>query len=739
MNNYIKTIISGLKQWVSAQITKSKSDWNQNDSSATNYVKNRTHYSYEKEIVFLPNTNLTEYDMDGVGESAINLPSAIKAGQEYNVIFDGNTYSCVGYTNTNISGSIMLGNMNIVESMIGLDFADTGEPFLIVYASTRAMAANAYVYTPTIDSHTIKITYMGEAVKRIDKKYLPDMDYVNYKQYQNLTDDQMQMARDNIGAGTSNFSGSYTDLTNKPTIYTDVIRYNTNQSLTDAQKLKVKANIGIGTFDGTFNSLNGKPSTDTVRYGAQSLSTDQKKQARLNIGASDFSGRYSDLTGAPEYDSSYDRLYTTATHTERITLYDDLDGDTKTTPMASWSPTTWHCDPHGQDGSKTSSTTFGFSNRDDDIVLQAQYMKSNGSVITSQDIQFTGIATPTADNDAANKAYVDGLVGDTTVSEQISSAIGAIPVADNYKNGLMTSSDKKKLDTVESNAQKNVQSDWTQNDMTSMEFVQNRPFYDGPLSITWDGVTKGHPADMYDSSNYRVKIADTIFTDEELQTARFVINENGTTTEVAVADVWEDRSTTSSLTGIWYNDMPCVYVVRQAGSLVGPGTYFLYNYSSKIYIQSLTIGSDTDVKKIDEKYIPDTIARASDVSNLSTLVGDTSVAEQISEATYTQSQVDELITVVREFCLPKITSITLTESNWVFSANYYYQDVPVGVCTPTSKVDLQPTYSQLATWQDDGLAFTTQSKDGIVRVWAVPDAPREDITVQISVQEVLEV
>lgn len=120
------------------------------------------------------------------------------------------------------------------------------------------------------------------------------------------------------------------------------------------------------------------------------------------------------------------------------------------------------------------------------------------------------------------------------------------------------------------------------------------------------------------------------------------------------------------------------------------------------------------------------------------LVG-TSVTEQISTATYTQVQVDALIAAVKEFCLPKIRTITLTESNWVFSANYYYQDVPVGVCTPTSKVDLQPTYSQLATWQDDGLAFTTQSRDGIVRVWAIPEAPREDIVVQISVQEVLEV
>lgn len=117
----------------------------------------------------------------------------------------------------------------------------------------------------------------------------------------------------------------------------------------------------------------------------------------------------------------------------------------------------------------------------------------------------------------------------------------------------------------------------------------------------------------------------------------------------------------------------------------------------------------------------------------------TSVTERISEATYTQSQVDAFMEDVKQFCLPKIRTITLTESNWVFSANYYYQDVPVGACTSTSKVDLQPTYSQLATWQDDGLAFTTQSGDGIVRVWAIPEAPREDVTVQISIQEVLEV
>lgn len=120
------------------------------------------------------------------------------------------------------------------------------------------------------------------------------------------------------------------------------------------------------------------------------------------------------------------------------------------------------------------------------------------------------------------------------------------------------------------------------------------------------------------------------------------------------------------------------------------------------------------------------------------LVG-TSVSKQISEATYTQEQVDVLIATVKETCMPKVTSITLRADYWVFSSNAYYQDVALNCATPTSKVDLQPTHYQLAEWQTDGLAFSTDSGDGIVRVWVTDVEPREDITIQVTVQEVLEV
>ena len=55
-------------------------------------------------------------------------------------------------------------------------------------------------------------------------------------------------------------SGNYNDLSNKPTIPTDYVKY-TAQTLTQAQKSQARSNIGAGTsdFDGTWGSLSGKP------------------------------------------------------------------------------------------------------------------------------------------------------------------------------------------------------------------------------------------------------------------------------------------------------------------------------------------------------------------------------------------------------------------------------------------------------------------------------------------------
>ena len=88
--------------------------------------------------------------------------------------------------------------------------------------------------------------------------------------------------------------------------------------------------------------------------------------------------------------------------------------------------------------------------------------------------------------------------------------------------------------------------------------------------------------------------------------------------------------------------------------------------------------------------------------------------------------------------LPKVTTINLV-TGWGGNSSPYYQDVTLSCCTETSVVDLQPTPAQLASWQDEGLAFTTQSGDGIVRVYVAGGKPTSAISVQVKVQEVVEV
>lgn len=83
----------------------------------------------------------------------------------------------------------------------------------------------------------------------------------------------------------------------------------------------------------------------------------------------------------------------------------------------------------------------------------------------------------------------------------------AIGVVTSDKNGLMSSSDKTKLDGVESGAQVNVQADWNQNDKTAPDYIKNRigwwgysrlqsvigyctdPIEDADLTSTYPGYT----------------------------------------------------------------------------------------------------------------------------------------------------------------------------------------------------------------------------------------------------------
>ena len=184
------------------------------------------------------------------------------------------------------------------------------------------------------------------------------MYYLQYVE-QDLTAEQQAQARANIGAGTSSFSGNYSDLTGTPQLsdvalsgnyydlsnlptfstvatsgdYNDLINkpyavLYTSQNLEYYQQEQARQNIGAGTsnFDGDYDSLTNAPTKlsdfendvgyltnatlNFVSFEPQTLTTEQQSQARTNIGAgtSNFSGSYLDLSNKPSIPSATSEL-----------------------------------------------------------------------------------------------------------------------------------------------------------------------------------------------------------------------------------------------------------------------------------------------------------------------------------------------------------------------------------------------------------------------------------------------
>ena len=140
-------------------------DWNQNDSTAADYIKNRPFYSETTETVFVEESTVP-FTSPGAGLYYATIQSAFKptAGETYKVSWDGVAYECVGET---VSGYTVIGN----PSVIGVG-ADTGEPFVI---SPLADNSGIEIYTKdTSASHTISISGSIAEVIQIPDKYISD-------------------------------------------------------------------------------------------------------------------------------------------------------------------------------------------------------------------------------------------------------------------------------------------------------------------------------------------------------------------------------------------------------------------------------------------------------------------------------------------------------------------------------------------------------------------------------------
>ena len=144
-------------------------DWNQNNSTAADYVKNRPFYTgnpVETEII--PESTVTFSNIDGM--MGAYWPQNFDAieGQTYTISWDGTEYECVC---TLVNGMLMLGNLAINGAG-----SNTGEPFIILGSGGFWIVGESDSAT----EHIIGIKIYVAQIVKIDEKYLPElMDKVN--------------------------------------------------------------------------------------------------------------------------------------------------------------------------------------------------------------------------------------------------------------------------------------------------------------------------------------------------------------------------------------------------------------------------------------------------------------------------------------------------------------------------------------------------------------------------------
>lgn len=152
------------------------SDWAQNDPTAKDYVRNRTHYVSQENGVIVPEQEVTTAVRNNFNLAVLNDVDLdafqklynSKADTTFDVVFDGKSYKCK-WLEQGGNRIPVLGNLAISNP----DLTDTGEPFCVT-PENLDVGDTLWIGCKVAGTHTVAVNYQQDVVHKIDGKFLPD-------------------------------------------------------------------------------------------------------------------------------------------------------------------------------------------------------------------------------------------------------------------------------------------------------------------------------------------------------------------------------------------------------------------------------------------------------------------------------------------------------------------------------------------------------------------------------------
>lgn len=100
---------------------------------------------------------------------------------------------------------------------------------------------------------------------------------------------------------------------------------------------------------------------------------------------------------------------------------------------------------------------------------------------------------------------------------------------------------------------------------------------------------------------------------------------------------------------------------------------------------------------------------------------------------------NQIAALVNTINAPKTTTVTLSASGWSGSSNPWSQVVNINGVTANSKVDLQPTASQIVELQNADIMLMVENNAGVTTAYAIGGKPTSTYTMQALITEVIPV
>lgn len=152
-----------------------QSDWNQNDETAKDHIKNRPFYDAGVQPTEVFYNEYFELDSD----SENSFDYLLKLNTTYKVEWNGVEYECVSYLYDD-QPTIAIGNYTIADTMWGTDSsemlgASTNEPFFIAYSENPYGDKWGGTLVETAGIYSVRVTEYANQIVKIDEKFLPPM------------------------------------------------------------------------------------------------------------------------------------------------------------------------------------------------------------------------------------------------------------------------------------------------------------------------------------------------------------------------------------------------------------------------------------------------------------------------------------------------------------------------------------------------------------------------------------